>query len=100
MVITEDNLAAEPPDGRSQVRSSMFLAAVMGAGAEQAPVRIRNMSPTGAMMESPITPVPGTQIDLIRWIDRPRQGGLELCKQVRRALLLRGFRKGLARSTR
>lgn len=44
----------------------MFLAAVLRAGREQTPVKVRNMSPTGAMVESSVTPSPGTTVDLMR----------------------------------
>lgn len=53
-------------EARSQLRSSMFVAAVLRAGAEQAPVKVRNMSPSGAMIESPLAPPPGTNVHLIR----------------------------------
>jgi len=45
---------------------------VMRAGPEQAPVKIRNMSANGAMVESPVTPPPGTNVDLIRGALRAR----------------------------
>lgn len=51
---------------RSQPRSSMFLAAVMRAGVEQAPVKVRNMSPNGAMVDTPLAPTRGTSVDLTR----------------------------------
>jgi len=44
----------------------MFLAAVLRAGTEQAPVKVRNMSPNGAMIETSVTPVTGSQVELIR----------------------------------
>ena len=44
----------------------MFLAAVLRAGAAQAPVKVRNLSPRGAMLESSLTPPPGTKVDLMR----------------------------------
>ena len=57
------------PDGsnaREQPRSSMFLAAVLRSGAEQAPVKVRNLSPNGAMVETSLSPVPGSRVHLIR----------------------------------
>jgi hypothetical protein len=44
----------------------MFLAAVMRAGREQAPVKVRNMSASGAMIETPLCPSPGTEAVLMR----------------------------------
>lgn len=67
---------AEPPESarqlqraenaRRQPRSSMFLAAVMLVGRDQSPVKVRNMSPDGAMVESTLTASPGTRIKLVR----------------------------------
>ena len=54
------------PEGRQQGRSSLFLAAVLKAGSEQVPVRVRNMSVSGAMIEAPVCPEIGTQVQLIR----------------------------------
>lgn len=51
---------------RSQPRSSMFLAAVIRSGTEQAPVKVRNMSPNGAMVDTPLAPTRGTSVDLMR----------------------------------
>ena len=53
-------------DKRMQPRSSMFLAAVMRAGMEQAPVKVRNMSPNGAMVDTSLAPTRGTSVDLMR----------------------------------
>lgn len=44
----------------------MFVTAVMVAGREQSAVKVRNMSPTGAMVESTVTAQPGTRIKLVR----------------------------------
>lgn len=38
----------------------------MQAGAEQAPVKVRNLSSTGALIETPIAPVEGTTVHLLR----------------------------------
>jgi hypothetical protein len=56
------------PCARRQPRSSLFLAAVLSSGSEQAPVRVRNMSPNGAMVETPVGPPPGTQVHLKRGV--------------------------------
>ena len=66
--MTEDELPPTGPDARGEPRSSMFVAAVLRTGREQAPVKIRNMSPNGAMIESPLTPPPGTKVQLIRGV--------------------------------
>lgn len=44
----------------------MFLAAVLRAGTQQTPAKVRNMSPNGAMVEVAIVPTSGSQVELIR----------------------------------
>jgi hypothetical protein len=44
----------------------MFLAAVMRAGTEQAPVKVRNMSANGALIETQLAPAKGTNVLLLR----------------------------------
>lgn len=71
-------------NARLQPRSSLFLSALMIAGREQSPVKVRNMSPNGAMVESTLTTMPGTRIKLVRgrlvaegttvWTSRNRLG--------------------------
>lgn len=62
-----DDPSSQPAgDKRSQPRSSMFVAAVMRSGMEQAPVKVRNMSPNGAMVDTPLAPARGTSVDLTR----------------------------------
>lgn len=59
----------EPRDSeqqRSSPRSSIFLSAILRAGSQQSPVRIRNMSLTGAMIDTPLTPPQGTDVLLVR----------------------------------
>jgi hypothetical protein len=46
----------------------MFLAAVLRAGTHQAAVKVRNMSQRGAMLESPLTPPPGTKVYVMRGV--------------------------------
>jgi hypothetical protein len=53
-------------DPRSAGRSNVFLAAVLHGGAAPAPVRIRNISPTGALIEGASLPPEGTAIRLVR----------------------------------
>jgi len=66
--MTVDNTLPIALDARGPPRSSMFLAAVLRAGPEQASVKIRNMSATGAMVESALRPPPGTEVHLIRGV--------------------------------
>jgi hypothetical protein len=53
-------------DQRSAGRSNVFLSAVLHGGAGPAPVRIRNISPTGALIEAASLPPAGTAIQLVR----------------------------------
>ena len=66
--MTVDNSVPTGLDARGQPRSSVFLAAVLRAGAEQASAKVRNMSPKGATVESPLRPPPGTEVHLIRGV--------------------------------
>lgn len=58
--------ARKMSEARGQPRSSLFLNAVLRVEAERASVKVRNMSPTGAMLETPLKLIPGTQVHLIR----------------------------------
>ena len=62
----DESTASHQPDLRAHPRSNMFLAAVIHAGHQQAPAKVRNMSPRGAMVESDLLPPPGTPVHLIR----------------------------------
>ena len=66
MTIIRVDSAAPPLDARAGQRSSMFLAAVLRAGSERSSVKVRNMSRTGAMIESSVAPAAGTVVELIR----------------------------------
>jgi hypothetical protein len=59
-------LSDPPPETRSAVRSNMFLAAVLKGPAFSVPVRIRNMSSTGALVEGAAAPDGGSLVRLIR----------------------------------
>ena len=48
------------------VRKNMFLAAVLCGADGQSPVKIRNMSRSGAMVEAAFLPEPGTAVLLVR----------------------------------
>jgi hypothetical protein len=78
-------------DIRDGARRNMFLAAVLRRGTEQAPVKIRNMSALGALIDSPIVPEPNSRIELIRgqyvaegrvvWSE-PRRCGIRFLSQL------------------
>lgn len=65
-ITTLPESAARELDARKHSRSSMFLAAVLRAGTEQAAVRVRNMSSNGAMVDTPLRPSPGSEVQLVR----------------------------------
>lgn len=54
------------PDLRVESRSNIFVMATMYAGAGSTPVRVRNMSRTGALVEAAILPPVGTTVRLSR----------------------------------
>jgi hypothetical protein len=61
--------SARPPaasEQREQPRSSMFLACILRTASGQVPVRIRNMSPSGALVEAPMAALVSTPVQLIR----------------------------------
>lgn len=62
----DEEAAASTHDKREFPRSNLFLAAVLHNGREQAQVKVRNMSPRGAMVESILLPQPGSPVYLIR----------------------------------
>ena len=53
-------------DPRSDPRASVFLTAVLYAGSGQTPVRIRNLSAQGALLEGTNLPVEGTIVQIKR----------------------------------
>lgn len=53
-------------DTRDGARRNMFLAAQLRRGSQVAPVKIRNMSASGALLDSPIVPEPNSIIELVR----------------------------------
>ena len=76
--------AALQSNGRSASRTNMFIAATLVWGKHRNPAKVRNMSATGALVESPVVPAPGTRVLLVRgsfsadgsvvWADRNRCG--------------------------
>lgn len=53
-------------DARRDNRTSMFLAAVLHAGSEQAPVKVRNMSSQGALIDTSLILSVGMRVVLMR----------------------------------
>jgi hypothetical protein len=59
--------AATPaPDNRAEGRSNVFLTAVMDVGGNSTPVRIRNISGRGALVDGPALPPVGSEVRLVR----------------------------------
>ena len=54
------------PDNRSQTRSNVFLAASLVAGAVPLPVRVRNLSAHGALLDGGSLPPAGARVRLLR----------------------------------
>jgi hypothetical protein len=52
-------------ESRQKQRSSLFLAAMMRVEAHQAPVKVRNMSLRGAMVDTTLSPPAGRDVQLI-----------------------------------
>ena len=58
---------ATPDDGRQYPRTHLFVIATLYAeDSGSAPVHVRNMSPSGALIESSALPEPGTRVKLKR----------------------------------
>lgn len=57
---------ATPQDGRREARTHLFVAAALYSDAGSAPVNIRNISRSGALIEAPLLPLPGSSIVLKR----------------------------------
>ena len=53
-------------DQRSKGRSNVFLTAVLDSGAARCPVRIRNLSASGALIEASAFPPVGASVRLLR----------------------------------
>lgn len=58
--------AAPALDHRSEGRSNVFLTATLQAGGRSSPVRIRNISARGALVDGPALPPVGTAVRLVR----------------------------------
>src|SRR5579864_5411375 len=65
--IEAGNRALEPEaDNRSEGRSNVFLTAALETGAGSAPVRIRNLSSVGALVDGTTLPPVGAKVRLLR----------------------------------
>jgi hypothetical protein len=57
---------AKDPEPRESVRSNVFLAAVLTTATGSAPVRVRNLSVNGALIDGASVPGEGSQVELHR----------------------------------
>ena len=55
-----------PANKRRENRSNVFLSAVLSTGSQHSPVRIRNMSARGALIDGPNIPAGGARVMLVR----------------------------------
>lgn len=55
-----------PDEARIAPRTNMFIAAVLHGSSGACPVRIRNMSRSGALIEGPVLPPQGEHVALVR----------------------------------
>ena len=60
------NSLAPDADGRNCDRSNVFVIATLYSRGGSAPVRIRNLSPCGALIEGAVLPLPGAPVRLSR----------------------------------
>lgn len=79
-----DHCSQPRVEARAASRSNMFIAAVLSWADSSSAVKIRNMSPSGALVEAPVLPPSGTAVRLVRgslaidgtaiWLDEDRCG--------------------------
>ena len=72
------------PNNRLEARSNIFVMAALYTNHGSTPVRIRNMSRTGALVEAAVLPTKGTRVRLARgsvsvtgevmWVDQQKAG--------------------------
>lgn len=84
--------SAPPSEHRFESRNNIFVMATIYAAASSTPVRVRNMSPSGALVEAAGLPPAGTSIRLSRgslevigdimWVDA-HKAGLRFASSVR-----------------
>lgn len=70
---------------RLTARTNLFVMAVICAGLGSEPVKVRNLSTNGALVEGAILPQPGTQVRLCR-ADLNVEGEVVWCKDGRAGL--------------
>jgi hypothetical protein len=70
---------------RLTARTNLFVMAVICAGLSSEPVRVRNLSTSGALVEGAVLPQPGTQVRLCR-ADLDVEGEVMWCKDGRAGL--------------
>lgn len=58
--------AKRVPENRTEGRANVFLTAVLDSGGTAAPVRIRNISARGALVDGPALPAVGARVRLMR----------------------------------
>ena len=64
--IATKSAAVFSADSREGARTHLFIVAALHSGADVTPVHVRNMSPTGALVEAPELPEAGAKITLKR----------------------------------
>ena len=62
----ENSRHDDPPEGRAAARTNLFMAATLRIANSEIPVKIRDLSATGAQIESAVLPDIGSAITLIR----------------------------------
>ena len=82
--MNEGSSPARQSDARVAPRTNMFIAATLCWEQHRNPVKVRNMSITGALVESPVVPSTGSSVLLVRgsystagrvvWADKNRCG--------------------------
>jgi hypothetical protein len=64
--VIANGLAQESTEGRTKDRSNVFVIATLYSEGGSVPVRIRNLSPSGALIEGIVLPLPGALVRLSR----------------------------------
>jgi PilZ domain-containing protein len=95
---------APDPNGRLETRSNIFVMAALYAAGGSTPVRVRNMSRAGALIEGSALPPAGTGVRLCRgsvsaagqvvWVDQ-RKAGLRFVSPTAPADWLPGGQRGM-----
>lgn len=62
----QENSRQEGPEGRADARTNLFMAATLRTADNEIPVKIRDLSVTGAQIESVVLPAIGSAIALVR----------------------------------